>query len=56
MGPRLASLLISVWMGLVAVTASADPQSRTAELLNCSMWSQPADREDITVVSEIGEQ
>ena len=34
MGPRLASLLISVLMGLVAVTASADPQSRTAELLN----------------------
>lgn len=32
-GPRLASVFISVLMGLAAVTASADPQSRTAELL-----------------------
>ncbi|MGB0380346.1 MAG: hypothetical protein ACPGD3_08290, partial [Luminiphilus sp.] len=34
MGPRLAGLFISVLMGLAAVTASADPQSRAAELLN----------------------
>lgn len=33
-GPRLAGLCISVLMGLAAVTASADPQSRAAELLN----------------------
>ncbi|MEK9806589.1 MAG: hypothetical protein VW983_06735 [Halieaceae bacterium] len=33
-GPRLAGLCISVLMGLAAVTASADPQSRAAELLD----------------------